>query len=360
MIKADLRRDGPRQEDEVEVLDSSYPEPASGMLGRQGRSPTWANGDRGGNALHRTTQSMSSTSLDRRNRRTTVATTDPGVANSKSLSQPREGEKLVALPAEEIDDASDLSKLAKCDTVFVIDDTNSMELPANRETSEYDINQGQRPEDRWSVLEKCMSAIVNTAASADPDGIDVRFLKCGQEKFRDRTLDASHISEGQDLLDRLVEIRKFLGTPKCQGGTEFYELLYSLLSPNTDKWKAFREAREAGQQADLPGRLNIIVVTDGMANDSDEVEWAIEEAARALDTYRAPPRVTGIQFVQIGDDTEATQWLRYLDDDLKKNKDIRDVSDSCPASYFLLINCHRWLTRSHGIRITFTPSSSEQ
>lgn len=38
----------------------------------------------------------------------------------------------------------------------------------------------------------------------------------------------------------------------------------------------------------------------------------------------------GIQFVQIGDDPEATEALKRMDDDLSNNYNIRDMVDTTP------------------------------
>lgn len=49
-----------------------------------------------------------------------------------------------------------------------------------------------------------------------------------------------------------------------------------------------------------------------------------------LDSIRAPPYQLGIQFLQIGDDDEATEFLRELDDDLKEEHSVRDMVDTTP------------------------------
>lgn len=76
--------------------------------------------------------------------------------------------------------------------------------------------------------------------------------------------------------------------------------------------------------------LNIIVVTDGTAE--DDVETVILNAARRLDGLRAPISQVGIQFIQIGDDPEATVWLHELDNEIH-NRDggCRDIVDTTPA-----------------------------
>lgn len=55
-------------------------------------------------------------------------------------------------------------------------------------------------------------------------------------------------------------------------------------------------------------------------------------AARRLDAGRFPTSQVGIQFVQIGDDPDATEALRELDDDLAGRHGCRDIVDTTPFS----------------------------
>ncbi|EEH34292.2 hypothetical protein PAAG_05341 [Paracoccidioides lutzii Pb01] len=58
--------------------------------------------------------------------------------------------------------------------------------------------------------------------------------------------------------------------------------------------------------------LNIIVITNGRP--TDDVETVISNAANRLDKCNAKPWQVGIQFVQVGNDSKATKWLKKLDD----------------------------------------------
>ena len=238
---------------------------------------------------------------------------------------------LVAAAASQIVDGSKLAKLQQCDTVFVIDDTSSMTLPVNAAESEASIARGERYKDRWNVLEQCLEAIVDFATKADEDGIDVRFLKCGADIYEGgHPFNQDHLNNSQHLLDRLVSIRSLLGTQRCEGGTFFFEVLFPLLSERTLAWEKWGENLKAGHMTKPPKFLNVIVVTDGAANDALQTEWTISHVAERLDACKAPPRVVGVQFVQIGDDAAAGAWLRKLDDELGRkrkpeDKTFRDV-----------------------------------
>jgi hypothetical protein len=98
-------------------------------------------------------------------------------------------------------------------------------------------------------------------------------------------------------------------------------------------------------------------LTDGRADDPDLLKDVIVEMAQRLDEARAPPFQCGVQFLQvsiytvssvsgymyfvayddillklhkIGDDEDATDFLRELDDDLKAEAGVRDMVDTVP------------------------------
>ena len=58
----------------------------------------------------------------------------------------------------------------------------------------------------------------------------------------------------------------------------------------------------------------------GLADDPRE---AIVDFARRLDTRQVPLHKLGIQFVQIGDDPDATEALKELDDELGPANGVR-------------------------------------
>lgn len=56
----------------------------------------------------------------------------------------------------------------------------------------------------------------------------------------------------------------------------------------------------------------------------------IIEFAQRLDDVRAPPFQLGVQFIQIGNDPEAREFLQDLDDNLKPMLGVRDMVDTTP------------------------------
>ncbi|KAH9993314.1 hypothetical protein BJV74DRAFT_771130 [Russula compacta] len=74
--------------------------------------------------------------------------------------------------------------------------------------------------------------------------------------------------------------------------------------------------------------ISILVITDGVP--TDDPKPVIVDFARRLDVKNIPLRQLGIQFVQIGDDPDATEALKELDDQLGPAHGVRDMVDTTP------------------------------
>ena len=70
--------------------------------------------------------------------------------------------------------------------------------------------------------------------------------------------------------------------------------------------------------------FSLRLIISYLADDPKEV---IIEAARRLDHQQARHGCFGVQFVQIGDDPDATEALREMDDDLPKLAGVRVCSN---------------------------------
>jgi hypothetical protein len=77
--------------------------------------------------------------------------------------------------------------------------------------------------------------------------------------------------------------------------------------------------------------LNLIVITDGVPTDNPT--QSIVNAANALDRLLAPSYQVGIQFVQIGNDKDATRALKQLDDNLQGQGHARDIVDTVTCKW---------------------------
>ena len=208
-------------------------------------------------------------------------------------------------------DKSLFSRLGLFDTVFIIDDTSSMQGPVDSE------DKRDWPLDKWTVLEECLQHIVDIATTYDKDGVDVQFLK-------EKDMAQKNIKDSRTIFEMLKSIRPRLESHEHQG-TFFHQELMRAIDPVLWEYNAYVDERKRGVPHEHPKPLNLIVITDGDADDQDEVEDYLTSVAKELDRLEAPGRHIGIQFVQIGDDKAAAEWLTDLDDGFK-GRGIRDVS----------------------------------
>lgn len=239
---------------------------------------------------------------------------DSAVPNPGPPSIPRRRDTHAQTSRTNADD-DPLNRLNMFDTVFITDDTGSMVLPVVKDTD---------GRSRWDVTQEALVYIADIAARHDDNGIDIKFLKATDSNQADITSGSvvQGIVESIDLWD---------GTHG--GGTEFRLPLKEVIDEQLQKYREYLQQRDLYRKHKTavspkqPKFLNLIVITDGQADDEQEVEEYIVETARELDEMKAPTAYIGIQFLQIGDDPKATEFLEYLDDGLKNQTPrIRDVS----------------------------------
>ncbi|KAF8138994.1 hypothetical protein EV363DRAFT_1394400 [Boletus edulis] len=166
-----------------------------------------------------------------------------------------------------------LDTLRTYDTVVIMDDSGSMQIDG-----------------RWEQI----------AATYDRDGIDIHFL--------------NHPTCGMNIKD-----------PKDEGPTPIANKLDLLVGDYVNKLERAGRRKQRGDELALRQikPVNFIVITDGVP--TDEPMDSIVSLARRLDHEHV-----GIQFVQIGNDKEATEFLKQLDDDLSGIFGVRDIVDTTP------------------------------
>ena len=218
---------------------------------------------------------------------------------------------------EKINDETAFSMLGMFDTVFILDDTASMQESA--------VTSSAVGQTKWQRLEETMKYLVPKAIEHDEDGIDIFFLK-SVTKLKRKVKQVTLV----DMV--LAEVRRLLPTPACQGGTRFFKELDRAIDPKMIEYRNYFESRKRGIETERPKPLNVILITDGIASDREPVEEYIINVADELDEMKAMRTQIGIQFVQIGDNLEASEWLKHLDDELTSEENIkrRDVSSTSP------------------------------
>lgn len=170
--------------------------------------------------------------------------------------------------------------LGKFDTVFLIDDSESM-IPA------------------WNSVAVALFRFLDLAIAYDPDGVDLHFMSSDVSLQNAKSATAV-FTAFQDVQPH---------------GSTFMDLkLEELLMGYVQRFKADREKTK---------RLNLIVITDGDISSFGSPETAIACCAQQLDSALAPSCQVGVQFVLIESKEEARRMFQDMDDNLGKRNDTR-------------------------------------
>lgn len=192
--------------------------------------------------------------------------------------------------------------LTQFDTIFLIDDSGSMAGRSWRETA------------------AALTAITPICTAHDADGIDIYFLN---------HRNSQNPTGGYTNITTTVGVESIFNSIRPLGGTPTGTRLHHILKPYLAQVKESVEHQASGQEIAVKP-LNIIVITDGVP--SDDVEATVVQAAKKLDVWGAEPWQVGIQFFQVGQEPDAAEDLRELDDALCGQHGIRDIVDTVPWS----------------------------
>jgi hypothetical protein len=210
------------------------------------------------------------------------------------------------------DNGFDITRLDEWDVVFVVDDTGTMKLSAEGSPTKLP------PKDftgktRWKLVCEALEYLADVTAQQNNDGIDVYFLL-------NKNLNKRKVKDGQSVLNQLqrVDLKK-------KGGTLFEPTLTPILHEYLEK------LRKAPNSEDVRP-LNIIVLTDGDAQDKKATNKLIRKTESKLDLLEVRENQLGIQFVQVGEDKVAAAWLKNVYND-HKDKDTRNVRTSSYSEY---------------------------
>ena len=179
------------------------------------------------------------------------------------------------------------AKLKGYDTRFLVDDSDSMDGP------------------RWTTTKQVMAHIASIAVKYDRNGVDVRF-------FNNYCDDEDRLN-----LDSAEKVMSLFDNLEPEGSTPTADALDIELNEYIHEYNNNRHIKG----------LNLIVITDGEPSPGQDVESVVVKYARILAQLDAPPLQVGIQFVQVGEDKKAKDFLDSLDNDLQTKHDLdRDVS----------------------------------
>ncbi|KAN0064167.1 hypothetical protein ACQY0O_003334 [Thecaphora frezii] len=205
-----------------------------------------------------------------------------------------------------------LELLKSFDTIFIIDDSASMQVN--------ELPDGSMGKSRWEEARDAVSGVVELAAKYDRDGVDVYFLN--DERYIENCTDPQEILRVFDAIEP-------------EGTTPTGTRLEILLLEYMDRIEDYKDRVARGQDpGPEPKKRNYIIITDG--SPTDDPESVIVACARRLDQRNFPLAQIGIQFIQVGNDAEATEALQDLDDALSKEHGIRDMVDTLTYSSMVL------------------------
>ncbi|BGP16424.1 hypothetical protein JCM10213_004020 [Rhodosporidiobolus nylandii] len=186
-----------------------------------------------------------------------------------------------------------LAALAKHDTVFLVDDSGSMQAVWDEQ------------------LAPALTGVVDTATRYDSDGVDICFFN-SRERCTSRS--------SAEILPVFRRVRPRYTTPTK-------DAVARVLDPYMREFEQWHSGGKA-KGVQRPKPLNLIILTDGAPDQGQNPEDVIVKTAQKLDELRAPPFQVGLSFVQIGAYAEATEHLQSLDDDLREKHKIRDIVDT--------------------------------
>jgi len=198
--------------------------------------------------------------------------------------------------------------LGQVRTVVLLDDSSSMMLQGHSAWSHSSDDFGGRGASRWEQAKNLLAGIAPLVAAHNRHGIDIHFLNDARRLLGVRT--------SAQVRQKFHE-RPSGATPT---GRRVNEILDGYMC-------ALRYNRQLQP-------LNLVVITDGEAQDEDVLHWAIEEHVTKMVHRGFPEHQFGIEFLQVGDDYEATRHLERLEEEVSRHHSRfqRDVVGVTPAT----------------------------
>ncbi|KAB8291736.1 hypothetical protein EYC80_006532 [Monilinia laxa] len=186
---------------------------------------------------------------------------------------------------------ADIVKLALFDIILFIDDSGSMVFQEN----------GSRIDDMKLVLGRAAYA----GSLFDADGIEVRFINSD--------VNGNNIRSEPEV-EALVQRVNFKGLTPL--GAQLRNKVVEPLIMNKARANALQKP------------VLVIVITDGQPDNQDEVFQVVKNSAAELARTQYGKQAISYQFAQVGNDKQATEFLKKLDDD----RSIGDLID-CTSNF---------------------------
>ena len=167
-------------------------------------------------------------------------------------------------------------------------------------------------ESRWDQARRIIASVAPKVAQYSPYGIDLHFLN--------RATFYSDLHTEREVQEAFNAVTPAKGTPT---GIRVNDILDAYMC-------TLRYYRDL-----IP--LNLLILTDGEANDEEILHWTIEEHLTNLIHRGYPAHQLGIEFVQVGDCMNATRQLVKLEVEVNRHFK-RDVIGVTPINQTSNIN----------------------
>ena len=175
----------------------------------------------------------------------------------------------------------DLNVLSEFDFTVVVDASGSMKEPIS---SESNIS-------RWDFMQESLMGFVIDIEKLDSDGIDLVIFN------------GVSITKAENVTSK--NIKATLSAVNPRSSTPLAEALKTAFNMTLRNNK----------------KSCVFVFTDGAPDDRTKVEEVIKEAASIQESDDS----LTLLFIQVGDDVNATKFLKYLDDNISSKFDIVDT-----------------------------------
>lgn len=184
-----------------------------------------------------------------------------------------------------------LSSLRRFDTVFLIDDSQTMAGA------------------KWALVRAILDRATKIATKYDDNGIDIQFLN-------DENHNRNHITSSTLIMQTLASVTPNGSTP-----------LGAQLQRHLRAYLIYFEEQERRRRNSARPR-NLIILTDGIPDEPKKIlKKTIVNTARALGKENAVDEQLGIQFCVIGNEPGVAEFYSSLDNDLEESEHLdRDVS----------------------------------
>ncbi|KAF9355366.1 hypothetical protein BGX26_006646 [Mortierella sp. AD094] len=190
---------------------------------------------------------------------------------------------------------ADRSLLSQVHTVFLIDDSGSMLSPGHTSwNSRADYSYGYGNKNRWQQVRELLEGMATIVTQQDPQGVDILFLN------------NSSINQG---IRSAQEVSRIFDRTRPGGATYTGRRVNDIMDGYMSTLRYDRSLKP----------LNLVVFTDGESSDEEMLHWAIEEHVTKIVQRGFVAHQLGIEFIQVGDDMDATRHLQKLEEEVSRH-----------------------------------------